>query len=91
MGYGVFMHEETPSESITREDVGEPRLVSVETTQYLLGKLTYRQIGLMVKRGELRSCKIGRRRMIEAASIDEYIDAKLAQARSLKQRRKAAA
>lgn len=87
------MREEKFPDSDAREEseVSEPRLVSVERAQHLLGDVTYRQIGLMLKRGELRSCKVGRRRMIEAASIDEYIDARLREARDLQKRRKAVA
>lgn len=87
------MREEKFPDSDAREEfeVSEPRLVSVERAQHLLGDVTYRQIGLMLKRGEIRSCKVGRRRMIELASIDEYIDVALKEARELRQRRKAAA
>jgi hypothetical protein len=56
-------------------DADTPRVVSVKKAQALLGDVTYRQIGLMVQRGELRSGKVGRRRVIELASINEYLDA----------------
>ena len=86
--YRVFMHEEKFADSLSREETGAvgPRVVSVERAQHLLGDVTYRQVGLMLKRGELRGCKVGRRRLIELASIDEYIDARLAEARALKAR-----
>ncbi|OKI47259.1 helix-turn-helix domain-containing protein [Micromonospora sp. CB01531] len=86
------MREEKFSDSNTREESEvEPRVVSVEVAQRLLGDVTYRQVGLMLKRGDLRGCKLGRRRLIELASIDEYIDARLAEARKLRKSRKAAA
>ncbi|MBM0275145.1 hypothetical protein [Micromonospora tarensis] len=59
----------------------ETRFVSVERARRLLGDVTYRQIGLMVQRKELRSCKLGRRRLIELASINEVLDEAMEKAR----------
>ncbi|WP_240762566.1 hypothetical protein [Micromonospora sp. HM134] len=56
------------------------RFVSVQRAQALLGDVTYRQIGLMIQRRELRSCKLGRRRLVELASINEVLDAAMAAA-----------
>lgn len=65
---------------------GEPevdedaRVVSIPKAQRLLGDVTYRQVGLMLQRGELQGCKVGRRRVITLASINAYLDARLAEA-----------
>lgn len=79
------MHEDQFAKPIEREEIGDTRLVSVERAQQMLGGITYRQVGLMLKRSELRGCKVGKRRMIELASIDEYIDKQLAEAQKLAQ------
>lgn len=67
-----------------------PRIVSVKVAQKMLGGVTYRQIGLMLKRGELRGAHIGRRRVVEVESINEYVDAQLADARKLDAARRTA-
>lgn len=65
---------------------GEPevdddaRVVSIPKAQRLLGDVTYRQVGLMLQRGELQGCKVGRRRVVTLASINAYLDARLAEA-----------
>lgn len=80
--YVLFMHEEECAKVPTHEEVETSvRLVSVEVAQHMLGDLSYRQIGLMRDRGDLRGMKIGKRALIELASINEYIDRKLQESR----------
>jgi hypothetical protein len=62
----------------------DARVVSIPRAQRLLGDVTYRQVGLMLKRGELDGCKVGRRRVITLASINAYLDAQLAKAEKTK-------
>lgn len=72
-----FAKVSSDGESEVDEDA---RVVSIPKAQRLLGDVTYRQVGLMLKRGELQGCKVGRRRVVTLASINAYLDASLAQA-----------
>lgn len=61
-------------------EVGEDgRLVDVPKAQKLLGDITYREVFKMLGRKEIVGIKLGRRRMIVKASIDQLIDRKIAE------------
>lgn len=74
------MREDEFQKVPTREDAEDARVVPIPKAQQLLGGVTYRQITLMVQRGDLVKLKIGRRTMIYRKSIDRYIDRQLAEA-----------
>lgn len=71
---------QVPTDGETEVDA-EARVVSIPKAQRLLGDVTYRQVGLMLQRGELRGCKVGRRRVVLLDSINNYLDERMAAAR----------
>jgi hypothetical protein len=89
--YVLFMREDAIAITPTHED-SEPaapahdneecdgRVVSLPRAQKLLGDLSYREVGLLCKRGELDSIKYGRRRMVATASIDRFLNKKFEEA-----------
>lgn len=81
--YVLSMHGEQFAQVLTDGEAADARIVSIKKARELLGDITYRQVLKMIKAGTLRSMKLGRRRMILKKSIDEYIDARLAEAEQL--------
>jgi len=54
----------------------EKKLLSREETALMLGGINDRTVDSMIKRGQLKAVKLGRRNMITADSIGELIAAK---------------
>lgn len=72
--YGVCMHAETSTRVPTSAESGlEPRrLLGVDAVAHTLS-ITRREVYKRLAAGDLESVKIGRRRLILAASLDDYI------------------
>lgn len=73
MLYGFFMREDECPEVPVGED-GDERIVDIPTAQRLLGRISRREVTNMVRRGELKKIKIGRRAVITIDSINARID-----------------
>jgi hypothetical protein len=54
----------------------EKKLISREETAQVLGNIHARTVDAMVKRGQLKSVKLGRRNMITAKSVEDIVAAK---------------
>lgn len=68
------MHENvTPLKSPADEKTGLRVLYSVPEVAVALGGITPRHVGNLISKGELRSVKIGRRRLVPADAIAEYV------------------
>ena len=65
-----------PSRRVKPPAKVEKRLFSREETAQVLGNIHSRTVDAMVKRGQLKAVKLGRRNMITAESVDELIAAK---------------
>jgi excisionase family DNA binding protein len=65
-----------PSRKVRPPAKVEKRLFSREETAQVLGNIHARTVDAMVKRGQLKAVKIGRRNMITAMSVEELIVAK---------------
>jgi excisionase family DNA binding protein len=53
----------------------EKKLISREETALMLGGVHSRTVDAMIKRGELKAVKLGRRNMITAKSVEELVAA----------------
>lgn len=51
----------------------EARLFDLKTTAEVLGGITTRYVYMLLEAGELQSVKIGKRRLVTVASIDDYV------------------
>jgi hypothetical protein len=65
-----------PSRKLKPPAKVEKRLFSREETAQVLGSIHARTVDAMVKRGLLKSVKLGRRNMITAKSVEELVAAK---------------
>ena len=54
----------------------EKKLLSRDETALMLGGIHDRTVDAMVKRGQLKAVKLGRRNMITAKSVEELVAAK---------------
>jgi Helix-turn-helix domain len=54
----------------------ERRLLSREETALILGGINDRTVDAMIKRGQLKAVKLGRRNMVTAESVGELVTAK---------------
>jgi hypothetical protein len=64
------------------ESEADARIVSIVRTQVLLGDITRREVMNMIRRNQLETIKVGRRRMVLVKSIDSYIDERIEAAKS---------
>jgi excisionase family DNA binding protein len=65
-----------PSRRVRPPGKVEKRLFSCEETAQVLGNIHARTVDSMVKRGQLKSVKLGRRNMITAESVEQLVTAK---------------
>jgi hypothetical protein len=74
--YALPMRDETVTSILAREDgqdVEPRRFLSLKDTARVLGDITVAEVRNRIDDGDLRSVKLGRRRMIVVASLDEYV------------------
>ena len=65
-----------PSRRVKPPAKVEKKLFSREETARVLGDIHARTVDAMVKRGQLKAVKLGRRNMITAKSVEELVVAK---------------
>ena len=65
-----------PSRMVKPPEKIEKKLYSRAETAAILGGVHDRTVDAMVKRGELKAVKLGRRNMITAASVEEVVAVK---------------
>lgn len=53
--------------------IPERRLYPLKEAAEQLGGITERMLWTLVMRGDIRSVKVGRRRMIPASALDQYV------------------
>lgn len=70
-----------PTKPLESENPGARLLYSVPEVAQALGGITTRHVGNLIRSGQLRSVKLGRRRLVPAAALDEYV-AQLEQAQA---------
>lgn len=73
----ILFHMFVDTSPETHENVDAeppPRLLySVPEVAHALGGITTRHVGTLIRAGDLRSVKIGRRRLVPVEAIREYI------------------
>lgn len=67
------MHVSTGKDTDKHDSIPRRAAYRVEEVAEMLGGLHLRHVYRLLERGELKSFKIGRRRMVPAEAIDEFI------------------
>ena len=65
-----------PSRRVKQPAKVERKLISRTEAALVLGDIHARTVDAMIKRGQLKAVKLGRRNMVTAASVNELVAAK---------------